>query len=144
MIPSAFGMKLGGGITSLTAGRLHPLIYLSLDPGRYSITFSSVGFHHQFGYYAGYNSALFYNFGTPRYEAGLGVGATYIAEGFRDSEDAALEKESTWSAGPAVKAFWRPTSWAFIGLQGTFGIGLMTLYGLALQDHVAFVMGVSF
>lgn len=139
-----FAMKLGVGICSLTAGRTHPLAYLSFDPGRFSWTLSSVGFKHQFGYFSGYNTAFFYNFGTRGYEAGLGAGVTYISESFRDSSDEAFETHSTWSAGPSVKAFWRPSDYLFIGLQGTFGVGLTTLYGLALQDHVAFVLGGAF
>lgn len=137
-------VKLGTGLSSLTAGRIHPLLYLSFDPGRYSLTFSSVGFKHQYGYFSGYNSAFFYNFGTPRFEAGLGWGMTYITAGYRDSVTDGLEKGNTWSTGPAVKTFWHATDTFFLGLQGTFGIDLPTLFGLALQDNVSFVLGGEF
>ena len=137
-------VKLGAGVSSLTAGRIHPLLYTSFDPSKYSLTFSSVGFKHQYGYFSGYNTALLYNFGSKDFEAGLGWGATYIAVGYRDSESSSFEKGSSWSTGPAVKTFWHPTDLFFLGLQGTFGINLPTIFGLALQDNVSFIAGMDF
>ncbi len=142
---SAFSIvKVGTGVSSLTAGRVHPLLYLSLDPGRYSLTFSSVGFNHRYGYFSGYNSAFLYNFGQKGFEAGLGAGVTYITAGYRDNVDGDLEERGTWSFGPAVKSFWHPTDYLFMGLQGTFGINWPTLFGLALQDNVSFIIGMEF
>ncbi len=79
-----------------------------------------------------------------RFEAGLGWGFTYVQAGYRDSVDDELEKDSTWSTGPAIKTFWYPVSFLFVGMQGTFGINLPTLFGLAVQDHVAFIIGGNF
>ena len=139
-----FAMKLGVGLSSLTAGRYHPMLYASIDPGSFSFTASSLGFNQRYGYYAGYNGAVIYNMPLKRFEAGLGWGFTYVQAGYRDSVDDQLEKDSTWSTGPAIKTFWYPLSFLFVGMQGTFGINLPTLFGLAVQDHVAFIIGGNF
>lgn len=136
------------GVTSITNGRVSPLLNTGLDTSSYAFTFSSVGVKNSYYYHSGYNVvwALQKDFTKSSFggvRAGLGLGAHFAKRGLQDGTNALIEK-SDYAIGPAMRVTWGFLPYCFMGLESIYGIRGANFIALSTQNIHSLFLGVRF
>lgn len=147
---SQASVEVGGGMNSLTAGRIRPAAEISILTGDSAISWTSAGVRNSYYYMAAHQISYFktWNSGTlwgGTINSGFGAGGAYSVRSFKDEGSSVEEKTSDYILGPAIRMNWS-YGFLYLNLSCTFGIRDLWqhLTGLTFQDVETISLGVRF
>lgn len=140
---------IGSGLSVVTEGRHHPLLYASIESDKWALTANSVGFQTSRTYHSAYQANLFYMFKPQKvlwttFDAGIGWGAFYYKQGFKFKADSTPVERDNYATGPAIRVLWHFMGPVFLGLEAMFGIRGLQVAVLSTQDVSSLIFGVRF
>jgi len=141
---------IGSGYSAVTAGRQVPMLYAGIDVGNWEITSSATGVKSSLYYHSAYTLSAYSMRNTGNFlwgplRTGLGFGAFYSKQGYRQTETSTLETADDFTAGPAFRVGWNFLANAFVSIDCMFGLRApFNLIGLSAQEIPQVVVGVNF
>ena len=141
---------LGSGYSAVTSGRRIPLLYGGVDVGTWEFVGSATGVQNSIYYQSAYTFSAYSMRSTGSFlwgplRTGLGFGAFYSREGYRQTTASAVETSEDFTAGPAFRVGWNFWSHAFISMECLFGLrSTLNVLGLSTQEIPQIIVGVNF
>ncbi|MBT3984449.1 MAG: hypothetical protein HOE90_24045 [Bacteriovoracaceae bacterium] len=149
LIPKANALiRLGTGVSAVTEGRVHPLIFGGVDAGDLAFTAYSVGYKSSYSYHSAYQVNFFFNFFPKEtfiwghFVAGAGWGVHFFEKGFQGGPSDRRLKKRNFATGPTIRGLWHYAGPLFIGLEAMYGMrNLGAHILLSTQDTAALIVG---
>jgi hypothetical protein len=141
------GITVASGVTSITGGRVSPIIHGGIDTPTFATTITSVGVKNSIYYHSGYVLSFHLQkeagkmwWGNLR--GGLGLAAHYAKRGYVDGT--ANESKADGAFGPSLRVTWEILPFVVIGLEGMYGIRNFNTLLLNTQNIQTLFLGVRF
>lgn len=138
---------LATGVSSITGGRVNPLLNTGFDSSNFSLSFSSLGVKNDVYYHSGYTLVTSiqgelgdYLWGNLR--GGVGLGLHFAKRGLDDGNG--LEEKSDFAIGPSIRVTWTILPKVFIGLESIYGIRDANVILLSTQNIHSMMFGARF
>lgn len=138
---------LATGVSSITGGRVNPLLNTGYDSPNFSISFSSLGIKNQVYYHSGYTLITSFQSDLGDYlwgglRGGFGLGLHYAKRGLDDGNG--LEEKSDFAVGPSIRITWTLLPNTFIGLESIYGLRNENVIFLSTQNIHSLMFGARF
>ncbi len=141
------GLVLGSGVTSITGGRVSPIIHGGLDTPTFATTITAVGVKNSIYYHSGYVASFHLQkeagqFWWGKLRGGLGLGLHIAKRGYDDG--GGMEEKSDAAFGPSIRVSWEILPFVVLGLEAMYGLRNENVLLLNTQNIQTLFLGVRF